>query len=74
MRSSLETSAKYLLKRATELGQTGIENAGKYTNYALSGVTKVEEIYGSAHVNRMRAVRDRVDPARVMDLAGGWKI
>lgn len=44
-----------------------------YPNYAISGTT-AEELYGAKNAARLRAIRDQIDPDRVMDLAGGFSI
>jgi hypothetical protein len=44
-----------------------------YPNYALSSTT-AEELYGVQNAARLRAIRDQIDPDRVMDLAGGFDI
>lgn len=47
--------------------------SGLYPNYAIAG-TPIESIYGTANLQRMRAVKARVDPNSIMALAGGFKI
>lgn len=61
------------LKRvAVEEGvDAGVSTA--YPNYALAGTT-ARELYGAQNAARLRAIRDRIDPDRVMDLAGGFVI
>lgn len=44
-----------------------------YPNYAIAG-TPAEELYGVSNTNRLRQIRSRIDPNRVMDLAGGFEI
>ncbi|KAK4170851.1 hypothetical protein QBC36DRAFT_111704 [Triangularia setosa] len=44
-----------------------------YPNYAISGTT-AEELYGEVNAERLREIRDIYDPAKVMDLAGGFEI
>jgi hypothetical protein len=44
-----------------------------YSNYALAGTT-AEELYGAQNAARLRAIRDQIDPDRIMDLAGGFDI
>ena len=44
----------------------------RYPNYAVIG-TLINDIYGDK-VAKLRAVAQRVDPAGVMRLAGGFKI
>ena len=48
-----------------------VANAARYGNEALGG-TPVAEIYG-ANVERLRQIREAVDPDNVMGLAGGYK-
>lgn len=45
----------------------------RYPNYAIAGTT-AEELYGNQNAARLREIRDEIDPDRVMDLAGGFKI
>lgn len=44
-----------------------------YSNYALAD-TSAEELYGATNAARLRAIRDQIDPDRIMDLAGGYDI
>ncbi|KAB5516975.1 hypothetical protein GE09DRAFT_1262901 [Coniochaeta sp. 2T2.1] len=44
-----------------------------YPNYAIAG-TPVEDLYGAANTQRLRAIRRQVDPWRIMDLAGGFDL
>lgn len=44
-----------------------------YPNYAISD-TAAEDLYGDVNVGRLREIRAKVDPKRVMDLAGGFEI
>ena len=48
-----------------------LKHAARYTNYALYG-TPLEKKYGG-NVERLRKIRKRYDPRRVMDLTGGFK-
>jgi len=48
-----------------------VGNAAKYPNYAIFD-TPLEEIYG-VNLNRLRKLKNRVDPGGVMGLAGGFK-
>ncbi|KAI5824942.1 FAD-binding domain-containing protein [Schizophyllum commune Tattone D] len=43
-----------------------------YPNYALADV-RMEDMYGE-NLEKMREVRERVDPTRLMALAGGFKV
>jgi hypothetical protein len=49
------------------------ETFPEYPNYALAGTT-AEDLYGSQNAARLRAIRDQIDPDRIMDLAGGFDI
>lgn len=64
-------SAAYLESVAEALGQA-VDGASVYGNYAIFD-TPVENIYGS-NLERLRAIREEVDPKGVMALAGGFKI
>lgn len=44
-----------------------------YSNYVFSD-TPAEKMYGVENTKRLREIRDRVDPDRIMDLAGGFAI
>lgn len=69
MRESLER-----LKRAAIAD--GIYDADRFTqypNYALANTT-AEELYGKGNAARLRNIRVRIDPERIMDLAGGFQI
>ncbi|KAM7194430.1 hypothetical protein V8F20_007956 [Naviculisporaceae sp. PSN 640] len=44
-----------------------------YPNYSLFD-EPIEEMYGSANAARLRTLRDKYDPERIMDLAGGFPI
>ena len=48
-----------------------LENAAHYPNYALYG-TPLEKMYGK-NVKRLREIKNKYDPFRVMDLTGGFK-
>jgi hypothetical protein len=43
-----------------------------YPNYAIANTT-AEELYGK-NTKRLREIKERIDPKRIMDLAGGFKI
>ncbi|KAK3339810.1 hypothetical protein B0T25DRAFT_512032 [Lasiosphaeria hispida] len=45
----------------------------QYPNYALANATS-NELYGFENAARLRAIRDRIDPTRIMNLAGGFGI
>jgi hypothetical protein len=48
-----------------------VGGAFSYSNYALFGIP-IDRLYG-ANLNRLGAIRSRVDPNGVMALAGGFK-
>jgi hypothetical protein len=48
-----------------------LENAAHYSNDALYG-TPLEKVYGK-NVKRLREIKKKYDPFRVMDLTGGFK-
>lgn len=68
MRASIER----LRKVAIEEGIHG-KDFTQYPNYALVGAG-AEELYGVNNAARLRDIRRRIDPDRVMDLAGGFQI
>jgi FAD/FMN-containing dehydrogenase len=45
----------------------------QYPNYSISNTT-AEELYGPKNTQRLRKIKKQIDPKRVMDLAGGFKI
>jgi hypothetical protein len=45
----------------------------QYPNYALSGAAAAD-LYGEGNAARLRDIRQRIDPERVMDLVGGFEI
>jgi len=49
-----------------------VADVALYGNYALFG-TPVESLYG-ANLQRLRSIRNKIDPHNVMALAGGFKI
>ncbi|KAK3372682.1 hypothetical protein B0H63DRAFT_551550, partial [Podospora didyma] len=49
------------------------KGVASYPNYALANTT-AEELYGSVNAAKLRLVRLRIDPFRIMDLAGGFSI
>ncbi|KAJ7082665.1 FAD dependent oxidoreductase [Mycena belliarum] len=68
--AALRRSAAHLTQVALAEGQA-IADAPLYPNYALFD-TPLERMYG-ANVERLRAIKGRVDPKNVMGLAGGFK-
>jgi len=45
----------------------------QYPNYSITNTT-AEDLYGAANTQRLREIREQVDPDRVMDLAGGFDL
>ncbi|KAK3301730.1 uncharacterized protein B0T15DRAFT_423539 [Chaetomium strumarium] len=68
IRQSVET-----LKQVAS--EEGIYNDtfAEYSNYALSDTT-AQALYGPRNARRLQAIRNQIDPDRVMDLAGGFEI
>ena len=58
--------------KAVEMGQD-IAHVGEYANYALF-TTPTVEIYGKENLARLRKIRDVIDPERIFNLAGGFKL
>jgi hypothetical protein len=67
---SIRSLSASILETVIKDGQD-LKNAGPYTNYAVYG-TPVENIYGK-NVERLREIKKKYDPFRVMDLTGGFK-
>lgn len=67
---SIRNLSASILETVIKDGQD-LKDAGPYTNYALYGVP-VENIYGK-NVARLREIKEKYDPFRVMDLTGGFK-
>ena len=70
MADALREGAKTIRGVALADGQD-LSHAAMYVNYALFD-TPLEDIYGG-NVPRLRSIKAKIDPERVMDLAGGWK-
>ena len=70
MYDNLRALSAELIQEGIKDGQD-LEHAARYTNYALFG-TPLEQIYGK-NVPRLREIKERYDPHRVMDLTGGFK-
>ena len=66
----MHQSAARIRDVAIEDGQD-ITNAPLYPNYALFD-TPLSDMYGG-NVDKLRALRQRVDPHDVMGLAGGFR-
>ncbi|KAJ7091867.1 FAD dependent oxidoreductase [Mycena belliarum] len=68
--AAMKASVAHLLRVAAADGQD-VARAPLYPNYVLAD-TPLERVYGR-NLPRLRAIRRRVDPHRVMGLAGGLK-
>ena len=66
----LHDGAKTIRGVAIADGQN-LSRAAVYVNYALFD-TPLEEIYGG-NLARLRKIKAKIDPERVMDLSGGFK-
>jgi hypothetical protein len=70
MAHALRDGSKAIHDVALADGQD-LSMAAVYVNYALFG-TPLEDIYGG-NLARLRGIKAKVDPEKVMDLAGGFK-
>jgi hypothetical protein len=70
MADSLRDGAKTIHDVAIAEGQN-LSDAAVYVNYALFD-TPLENMYGR-NLARLHRIKDKIDPERVMDLAGGFK-
>jgi len=70
MADALRDGAKTIRGVAIADGQN-LSHAALYVNYALFD-TPLEEIYGG-NLARLRRIKAKIDPERVMDLSGGFK-
>ncbi|KAI6113834.1 FAD-binding domain-containing protein [Pisolithus croceorrhizus] len=70
MHGLIRQSTSTLFDKAVSLGQ-GVKDAPLYSNCALFD-TPLERMYGN-NVERLRKIKNQVDPHRVMNLAGGFK-
>ena len=70
MADLLRDGAQTIRDVATADGQN-LSDAAVYVNYALFD-TPIEDIYGG-NLARLRSIKAKIDPERVMDLAGGFK-
>ncbi len=68
--SSITESAERIRDAAIADDQD-ISNAPLYPNTAIFS-TPLEDMYGR-NIDRLRALKQVVDPSNVMGLAGGWK-
>ena len=66
--TSAQQSSKNTLKNAAI--KEGLYVPISYPNYAIIGTT-ARQLYGQ-NAARLSAIRKRVDPANVMELAGGY--
>ena len=57
---------------AIALGQTAVNGAPVYPNYAIYD-TPLENLYGG-NLAALRSLKTAVDPGNVMGLAGGFKL
>ena len=70
MADLLHDGAKTIRGVAIADGQN-LSHAAVYVNYALFD-TPLEDMYGG-NLARLRRIKAKIDPERVMDLAGGFK-
>jgi len=70
MADALRDGAKTIREVALADGQD-LSHAAVYVNYALFD-TPLEDIYGG-NLPRLRQIKAKIDPERVMDLAGGFR-
>jgi len=70
MADALRDGAKTIHDVAIVDGQN-LSHAAVYVNYALFD-TPLEDMYGG-NLARLRRIKAKIDPGRVMDLAGGFK-
>ncbi|KAK3313645.1 hypothetical protein B0H66DRAFT_629614 [Apodospora peruviana] len=70
MRESIATLRQVAIEEGIYTDSTHFPS---YPNYAITG-TPAEELYGPRNAARLRVIRDRVDPDRIMELAGGFEI
>lgn len=67
---ALKKSVAKLRDDVQDEGQI-LETASLYPNLPLPD-TPMERMYGK-NLRKLRLLRDKYDPKRVMDLTGGWK-
>jgi hypothetical protein len=70
MADSLRDGAKTVHNVAIADGQS-LSDAAVYVNYALFD-TPLEDMYGG-NLAMLRSIKAKIDPDKVMDLAGGFK-
>ncbi|KZV76890.1 FAD-binding domain-containing protein [Peniophora sp. CONT] len=69
---SLQDTVKRVRAKAVELGQD-VAHVGQYPNYALF-TTPTVELYGAKNLARLQEIQKVVDPKRVFDLTGGFRL
>lgn len=69
---AIQQSAAQITSVALAEGQTGVDTALIYPNYAIFE-TPLERLYGD-NLSRLQSIKAAVDPNNIMGLAGGWKI
>ncbi|VDC03789.1 unnamed protein product [Peniophora sp. CBMAI 1063] len=72
MLESLQNTIQGIRNKAIELGQD-VAQVGEYANYALFTTPSVD-IYGPDNLKRLQEIQEAVDPERIFDLTGGFKI
>lgn len=70
--NAIVASAAVLTAVALVEGQTSVQDAPHYPNYAVYG-TPLNLVYGAA-LPELIALKELHDPTNIMGLAGGWKI
>jgi len=70
MADALRDGSKTIHEVALTDGQN-LSDAAVYVNYALFG-TPLEDMYGG-NLARLRRIKAKIDPEKVMDLTGGFK-
>ncbi|KAK7056284.1 hypothetical protein VNI00_002837 [Paramarasmius palmivorus] len=70
--AAIKNTTARLVEASVADGQTDVPYAPLYSNYAISDVP-VERMYGE-NLDKLRAIRARVDPSNVMGLTGGFRI
>ena len=68
--NSVRSLSASIIEAGVNDGQD-LKDAAHYPNYALYG-TPLENMYGK-NVKRLRAIKKKYDPFRVMDLTGGFR-
>jgi len=68
---AIKQSAEQITRVALAEGQTGVDTAPVYPNYAIYD-TPLERMYGD-NLARLQSIKKTVDPNNVMGLTGGFK-